>query len=210
MKLRYKKLVIGITVVTLALSFFILTLIPTGGSETNNASDVKLAVSQNEEINKLIADYYVSKKNVDIEAMSALVSDPNQIEREKFTAMAAYVEDYQNIKCYVIPNEEEGAYRVYARYDMKLKNIDTLGPCLTSFYVTTTSDGKYVIYLSALDEVQEEFISSADENSDVLALKEEVANGLQTAIDNDETFKQFYQKLDKELQANASGSAVTG
>lgn len=210
MKLRYKKLVIGITVVTLALSFFILTLIPTGGSETNNASDVKLAVSQNEEINKLIADYYVSKKNVDIEAMSALVSDPNQIEREKFTAMAAYVEDYQNIKCYVIPNEEEGAYRVYARYDMKLKNIDTLGPCLTSFYVTTTSDGKYVIYLSALDEVQEEFISSADENSDVLALKEEVANGLQTAIDKDETFKQFYQKLDKELQANASGSAVTG
>lgn len=210
MKLRYKKLVIGITVMTLALSFFILTLIPTGGSETNNASDVKLAVSQNEEINKLIADYYVSKKNVDIEAMSALVSDPNQIEREKFTAMAAYVEDYQNIKCYVIPNEEEGAYRVYARYDMKLKNIDTLGPCLTSFYVTTTSDGKYVIYLSALDEVQEEFISSADENSDVLALKEEVANGLQTAIDKDETFKQFYQKLDKELQANASGSAVTG
>ena len=210
MKLRYKKLVIGITVVTLALSFFILTLIPTGGSETNNASDVKLAVSQNEEINKLIADYYVSKKNVDIEAMSALVSDPNQIEREKFTAMAAYVEDYQNIKCYVTPNEEEGAYRVYARYDMKLKNIDTLGPCLTSFYVTTTSDGKYVIYLSALDEVQEEFISSADENSDVLALKEEVANGLQTAIDKDETFKQFYQKLDKELQANASGSAVTG
>ena len=210
MKLRYKKLVIGITVVTLALSFFILTLIPTGGSETNNASDVKLAVSQNEEINKLIADYYVSKKNVDIEAMSALVSDPNQIEREKFTAMAAYVEDYQNIKCYVIPNEEEGAYRVYARYDMKLKNIDTLGPCLTSFYVTTTSDGKYVIYLSALDEVQEEFISSADENSDVLALKEEVANGLLTAIDKDETFKQFYQKLDKELQANASGSAVTG
>ena len=74
MKLRYKKLVIGITVVTLALSFFILTLIPTGGSETNNASDVKLAVSQNEEINKLIADYYVSKKNVDIEAMSALAA----------------------------------------------------------------------------------------------------------------------------------------
>ncbi|MCH5265005.1 MAG: hypothetical protein J1F02_03840 [Lachnospiraceae bacterium] len=210
MKLKYKKLIIGITVVTLALSFFILTLIPTGGSEKHSAADAELVLNQNEDINKLIADYYAAKKIVDIETMSTLVSDPNQIEREKFTAMAAYVEDYQNINCYMIKSEEEDAYRVYARYDMKLKNIESLGPCLTSFYVTTTSDGKYVIYLSALDEVQEDFISAADENSDVLELEEEVANGLQEVIDKDESFKQFYQKLDKEIQSTASGSAAAG
>ena len=39
MKLKYKKLVILITVATLALSFLILTLIPTGVSHPDSAED---------------------------------------------------------------------------------------------------------------------------------------------------------------------------
>lgn len=207
MKLKYKKLVIIITVVTLALSFFILTLIPTGGSGTNSAEDAELTLNENEDINKLITDYFAAKKTVNVEAMSTLVSDPNQIDKDKFTAMAEYVEDYQNINCYVIKSEESDAYRVYVKYDMKLKNIQTLAPCLSAFYITSTSDGKYVIYLSALDEVQEDFISSADKNIEIVKLKEEVAGALQEAINKDAAFKQFYQKMDQEIQSASKTTA---
>lgn len=206
MKLKYKKLVIVITVVTLFLSFFILTLIPTGGSG-DPVEDAELEVNENADINKLVEDYFAAKKAVDMEAFSTLVSDPNQIDREKFTAMAAYVEDYQNINCYVIQSEDTDGCRVYVKYDMKLKNIDTLAPCLSAFYIKGTSDGGYTIYLSALDEVQEEFISAADKNKDILDLKEEVAESLQAAIDNDASFKQFYQKMDKEIKAAAASGA---
>lgn len=212
MKLKYKKLVIVITVVTLFLSFFILTLIPTGGSGGNSAEDADLALNEDEKINQLISDYFEAKKTVNMEALTMLVSDVNQIDREKFTTMAAYVEDYQNIDCYVIKNEETDACRVYVKYDMKLKNIDTLAPCLSAFYVTTTSEGGYAIYLSALDETQEDFISAADKNMEIIDLKEEVSDSLQAAIEKDASFKQFYQKMDKEIKAAAtvSGSAASG
>lgn len=205
MKLKYKKLVILITVVTLALSFFILTLIPTGGSD-HSASDAKLLLNQDEKINKLIADYFAAKKDVDMEKLSTLVSDSNQIDKEKLVAMAEYVEDYQDMDCYVIKNEDEDAYRVYVKYAMKLKNIQTPAPCLSAFYVTSTSEGSYIIYLSALDEYHEEFISGADENTEIVKLKEEVAASLQDAIEQDAGFKQLYQKMDKEIQ---SASAKT-
>ncbi len=216
MKLKYKKLVIIISIVTLALSFLILTLIPTGGSDPNSAEDAELAVNENEDINKLIEDYFNAKKTVNMESLSTLVSDANQIPKEKFTAMAEYVEDYSNINCYVIKNEESESYRVYAEYDMKLKNIQTLAPCLTAFFVTVTSDGKYTIYLSALDDEQMNFITAADKNSDIEELKQDVVDRLQEAIDKDETFKQFYQKMDKEIQSvsnpavNASNAAASG
>lgn len=212
MKLKYKKLVIIITVVTLFLSFFILTLIPTGGSGGNSAEDAELELNEDKEIYQLVTNYFEAKKTVNMDALSTLVSDINQIDREKFTAMAAYVEDYQNINCYVIKSEDTDACRVYVKYDMKLKNIETLAPCLSAFYVTTTSDGGYAIYLSALDEDQEDFITSADKNMEIIELKEEVSDSLQEAIEKDASFKQFYQKMDKEIKAAAtvSGSAADG
>ena len=209
MKLKYKKLVIFITAATMVLSFIILTLIPTGGSNTNNAEDADLSLNENQEINQLVKNYFEAKKTVDIEAMAQYVSDQNRIDKEKFNKMAEYVEGYQNINCYVIESEDTNAFRVYAKYDMKLKNIDTLAPCLSAFYITATSDDKYVIYLSALDEAQEEFITSADKNSEIVDLKEKVAVELQAAIDKDVAFKQFYQKMDQEIKvASASGAAT--
>ena len=103
MKMQYKKLVIIISVATLLLGFFILTLIP-GGKSTNDASDAELLLNENPEINNLVAEYFTAKKTVDIESFESIVSDVAQIDKTKFSAMAAYVEDYRNINCYVIEN----------------------------------------------------------------------------------------------------------
>ena len=209
MKLRYKKLVIIITVITLGLGFFILTLIPTGGSAPNAAEEAELKLNENPDINKLISDYYAAKKTVNIEAMSSLVSAPDQINKEKFTAMAEYVEDYQNFNCYVIEDEQSHGYCVFVKYDTKLKNISTLAPCFAFYYVTTTSEGNYIIYLSALDEAQVDFINSAKNNSEVVKLKEEVKQKTQELINSDLSFKQFYQKIDSQNKsATASGAAA--
>lgn len=209
MKLKYKKLVILITIATLGLSFFILTLIPTG-SNKGNAEDAELELNKNEDINQLISNYFTAKKTVDVDALSGLVSDSNWIETDKFIKMAEYVEDYQNLKCYVIKSEEDEAWRVYVKYDMKLKNIDTLAPCLSAFYVTMTSDGKYIIFLSALDTAQEDFILAADNNENIIKLKEQVVSELQTAIDKDSVLKQFYQNIDQEVESALNSDNVTG
>ena len=161
MKLKYKKLIIIITVGALLLGFFILTLIPTGGNSSNPVEDAELVKCTNEDINNLITSYYQAKRDVNLEELEPLVSDINQIDQEKLIAQAEYVEDYQNITCYLLENKDNGAYRVYVRFDMKLKNINTLAPCLSALYVTMGSDGKNVIYLSALDKNEEDFILAA-------------------------------------------------
>ena len=73
------------------------------------------------------------------------------------------------------------------------------------------SDGRYRVYLSALDEEEEAFIQSADKNETVIKLKEDTAAKLKAAIESDETFRQFYQKIDKENAAakSATPAAVT-
>lgn len=209
MKLKYKKLIIIITVVTLGLGFFILTLIPTGGTNTQNAASADLELNKNEDINKLVSDYFAAKKTVNVDAMSKLVSDSNQINKEKLVAMAEYVEDYKDINCYLIHSADLNAYRVYVKYNMKLKNINTLAPCLSAFYITSTSDGKYVIYLSALDEVQEEFITSADKNDSIVKLKEQVAEELKKAVAGDDAFKQLYEKMNNEINTAAANKGAT-
>lgn len=209
MKLKYKKLIIIITVVTLGLGFFILTLIPTGGTNTQNAASADLELNKNEDINKLVSDYFAAKKTVNVDAMSNLVSDSNQINKEKLVAMAEYVEDYKDINCYLIHSADLNAYRVYVKYNMKLKNINTLAPCLSAFCITSTSDGKYVIYLSALDEVQEEFITSADKNDSIVKLKEQVAGELKKAVAGDDAFKQLYEKMNNEINTAAANKGAT-
>ena len=203
MKLKYKKMIIIATVAAMALGFVALIFLDTDNG-TNKAEDASLSLNKNEEINRLIEQYFTAKKTVNIEAMSELVSDANRIPKERYTIMASYVEDYKDFDCYVIKNEQSEAYRVYVKYNMKLKNIESWVPCLTTYYVKVTSDDKYVIYLSALDQVEEEFIDSADKNIEIVKLKEDVKNKLNEILEKDGAFKQFYQKMEKEISATTS------
>ncbi len=147
--------------------------------------------------------------------MSDLVSDSSRIPEDLYIVRASYVEDYSNFDCYVLESEDLGAYRVYVKYYMKLKNIESLVPCLVKYYIKVTSEGKYVIYLSALDDAEVEFIDSADNNPEIEKLIEDVHDELNSIMEEDAAFKQFYQKMQKEIAAaseasSASGSAVSG
>lgn len=201
MKLKYKKLIIVISIGALLLSFLILTLIPTGGDSSNQVEDAPLEKCEDEEILNLVTNYFQAKRDVDMEMMESLVSAVNQVNQENLIRQAEYVEDYLNFECYSLENEDNGALRLYVRYDMKMKNIDTLGPCLSGLYITVGSDGNKLIYLSALDVNEEEFILSADKNSHVEELQKEVAAAFQAAIDSDESFRQLYQKMDQGIVA---------
>ena len=203
MKLKYKKLVMFVSLGTLFLSFLILSMVPNGGSGGVNPEKAEVSQDEYKEINELVQKYFDAKLTVNMEAMSDLVSDPSQVDQNKLVAQQEYLEGYQNISCYVIANEAEDAFRVYVRYDMKIKNISTLAPSLSGLYVTVTSDNSYRVYLSALDEEEEEFIDSADKNMEVIKLKEEVAAKLNEALNADPNFKQFYDKIAEQNQAAA-------
>ena len=208
MKLKYKKMVIIATIVAMALGFVALIFLDNDGP-TNNAEDASLNLNQNKDINQLIEKYFNAKKTVNIEEMSELVSDANRIPKDRYTILASYVENYKDFDCYYIRNEETDSYRVYVKYNMKLKNIESWVPCLTKYYVKVTSEGKYVIYFSALDDAEVEFINAADKNDEIQKLKEDVNKSMTSILEKDATFKQYYQKMQKEIKA-ASNEAASG
>lgn len=207
MKLKYKKLVMFVSLGTLFLSFLILSMVPNGGSGRVNPENAEVSQNENKAINELITKYFNAKLAVDMDAMNDLVSDPSQINQNELIAQQEYIEGYQNISCYVIANEAEDAFRVYVRYDMKIKNIDTLAPSLSGLYVTIASDDSYRVYFSALDEEEETFIEAADKNMEVIKLKEEVAKKLSEALNTDPNFKQFYDKIAEQNQAAANAAS---
>lgn len=206
MKLKYKKMVIIATVVAMALGFVALIFLDNDGP-TNNAEDASLNLNQNKDINQLIEKYFNAKKTVNLEAMSELVSDANRIPKDRYTILASYVENYKDFDCYYIRNEETDSYRVYVKYNMKLKNIESWVPCLTKYYVKVTSEGKYVIYFSALDDAEVEFIIAADKNDEIQKLKEDVNKSMTSILEKDATFKQYYQKMQKEIKAASNATA---
>ena len=84
---------------------------------------------------------------------------------------------------------------------------DSWVPCLTKYYVKITSEGKYVIYFSALDNSEVEFINLADKNEEIQKLKQEVNKSMSDILEKDATFKQYYQKMQKEIKAAANGES---
>lgn len=206
MKLKYKKMVIIASIVVMALGFVALVFLD-NGSPNQNAQTADLNLNENKDINKLIENYFNAKKSVNMDALSELVSDPSRIPKDRYTILASYVENYKDFDCYCIKNEEMDSYRVYVKYNMKLKNIESWVPCLTKYYVKITSEGKYVIYFSALDNSEVEFINLADKNEEIQKLKQEVNKSMSDILEKDATFKQYYQKMQKEIKAAANGES---
>ena len=194
MKLKYKKMVIIASIVVMALGFVALVFLD-NGSPNQNAQTADLNLNENKDINKLIENYFNAKKSVNMDALSELVSDPSRIPKDRYTILASYVENYKDFDCYCIKNEEMDSYRVYVKYNMKLKNVKI------------TSEGKYVIYFSALDNSEVEFINLADKNEEIQKLKQEVNKSMSDILEKDATFKQYYQKMQKEIKAAANGES---
>jgi len=153
------------------------------------------------EINQLITDYYSAMMSFDMEWMESLVSDITRIDQNLIRAKLEYIESISNIVCYTTEGPTEGTYRVYVYYDLKLKGIDTLAPALSAMYLSQSSDGNYVIYLSEIDEDAQNFIDAADSSIDVELLSSLVSERFNNVINSDAAMKEFYTMMETAMNS---------
>lgn len=227
---KYIKPVVKTTAITALFGFIVLTAAPCW----SDVRDSHAAVSHNEpvisdenadpdkifdykgtdylkrdaypEINELMNKYYEASLAVDLDTLEGLVSDISQIDAGKLEKQLSYLESVDNIICYTVAGEVEGTFRVYVYYDMKLIGIDTPAPALYAFYVTMSSDGNYIVYLSGLDGDTQDFISDADASDDVNTLKTLVNARFKNVINSDEKLKEFCNMLDNGLMPSTAVS----
>lgn len=159
-------------------------------STTENLTNEELTTT----INELVTNYYAAKKNIDMKEMKKYVSNIKYVQQQKLLTEAEYVEDYRNFNCLVL-NADEGSYRVYAYYYVKIYNVDTLIPSLSALYVSEDFNGDLKIYLGSLNSREQDIINTLDNLDIVKELSRSVQEELNTIIANDQQVKKFYKML---------------
>lgn len=222
---RFRKAMLVCFTVVFTLGFVGLTAIPVGGTTTTQFSGNMLEEQPDmpdeqiqkitdssstfsfegtdflvkdayPEINQLITDYYDAVLRFDIDMLDTLVSDITRVDQNLIRAKLEYMESITNIICYTVEGPLEGTFRVYVYYDLKIRGIETLAPALSAMYVTMSSDGSYVIYLSEIDEETQEFIETADASGDVQLLSSLVSERLNNVINSDAAMRDFYTMME--------------
>lgn len=151
------------------------------------------------EIHDLMEAYFNARKTCDVEALSKVYG--GTFTQEELTDLSARMEeevkfyqDFENLVCYITPGAEDGDYVVYARFDIKFRQAETLAPSLIVCYGKTAADGS--AYLAAeTGTEQSRYMEEANASDEVQAMAEEVNDELEKALKSDENLLAVYHTL---------------
>ncbi|SFR68345.1 hypothetical protein [Anaeromicropila populeti] len=229
MKLKYKKIVLLITLGTMFIGFVTLSLskpvknkskadsVETSAGQISvdsteftkqtyegEAGEIILEKDAYDEVNQLVKDYLNARVRCDMDALSSLVSDVSYLSEKTLQEKSEYIEGYQNIECYTVKGLEEDSYIVYVYSEVKILDIDTPAPGLTSIYIRKTDDDKLCVYFGVLDEETQNYMKEAAECEGVQELIRSVDNRFTEALQKDEKLNEFDKKLENSAKNSNS------
>ncbi|MCR5791735.1 MAG: hypothetical protein K6G65_01065 [Lachnospiraceae bacterium] len=227
MKLRYKKIIILVTMFVMFIGMAFLTVFTTKdkdstkvdkkedkevASEENKVEEVEpsatpdrtLKQNDDTQIVETIEDYLGASIECDMDTLSTVVSDPSLLVENEYKVKYADVEDFENLNIYTIDGLEEGSYLVYFYHELKIRDIDTLAPGLTRVYLVTGDDGKLKVFIGENAEVSA-LIADSDQTPEVQDLVSTVNKKLDEAASADEKLKTFLSNL---TQATNNGTTA--
>lgn len=169
-------------------------------SANERNADEKLNMSEEEikaEIDSLINTYYNVSGNKD-------GTDSETAEQEQSTVkpktagndkMNEIIEEYRNIKNYVKPGLDSDSYVVFATYDIKVVNIDTLVPGMSSLSVVRDETGNFTIKVDPDNKKLNAHIQKLAKEKDIKKIINEVNSKLKTAVKKDNSLQVFIDYL---------------
>jgi hypothetical protein len=222
MKFKYKKIILMITMCTMCIGMVTISL--TSPSKNNAAKKEQEQTDANKfvvmntgakilkeagvdekkskikkdattEVNELIMNYLNGMLTCDLQALSKIVTNVDNIDVEEMQAKRSLIEQYQNVECLIMDGYTKGEYLAYVYSELKFTGIDTAAPGLNRLYIVTDKDGNLKIELSLIKQEVQEFIAKADECENVKKIIDTVNYKLEEAINNDPKFRAFYAKL---------------
>lgn len=167
----------------------------------------ELTTDEHPKVNELINNYFKAMAESDIDSLLQIVDNLSEEEQNQIAQKKEYIEDYSNIVSYTKIGPIENSYIVFAYYEMKLVNIDTLVPGLVSLYVCQNDDGSLYIYNGELDPEVDSYIKNVAGEQDVIDLLDTVEKKYIEAQNSDEALDSFIAKLtgqDQEEEAETS------
>lgn len=167
-----------------------------GSTEYTETGEEAYQVDAYENVNALIAQYYTAYAAGDIATLTAIATPVSANEQSYIALFSQYVDEYQNIKCYTKGGLDANSYLVSVSMEIKFTGVDTPAPGLDFFYVRTNDQGMlYIDNLysqynlanqeNALDTSVQSLIYEFENDTDVLALQNEIQNKYDAALTTD-------------------------
>ena len=108
--------------------------------------EIKLQDEAVPEIHDLMEAYFKARRTCDIEALSTVYGGTSSSEElngqlARLEEEVKFYQSFENLVCYTAPGEEDGDYVIYARFDIKFRQAETLAPSLIVCYGKTAADG---------------------------------------------------------------------
>lgn len=160
----------------------------------------------------------------DMDTLLSIATGLSEKEQIKIAKKSEYVESYPTVTCYTKKGPAEESYIVYAYYEVKLVDYETLTPGMNALYVCKNEEGAYYINgETQSDEVINycEIISAQDDVVDLINTVQVKYNEVKTADAGLSTFLdelpdiltaavgEELAKLEAEENAEAAAEAAT-
>ncbi len=123
------------------------------------------------EVNEVVKKYYQAMADGDMDTLLSIATGFDEKEQIKIVKKSEYVENYPTVTCYTKQGPIADSYIVYAYYEVKLVDFETLTPGMNALYVCKNENGAYYINgETQSDEIIDycEMISAQDDVVDLV------------------------------------------
>jgi len=223
MKLKYKKIILLVSLGTMVIGCVTLSVGNTSKKQTKpnvaveeevdilgkdfdsesystSGEEMVLEKDKYPEVNKLVQDYYDAQLTVDTDKLAKLVTDSLNIDEAELRHQSEMIQGYKNIECYTIKGKAKGSYFVYVYNEVKLTGVDTLAPGLNGLYLVPDESGKLRVFNGTMDSDTLDYKEKVDSCEGVEKLISATNTRYLEAMQSDHELYEFYQGAEKNTE----------
>lgn len=166
-------------------------------SDNPEAFETKYSYQTNAnlDINSLMIEYYAALAVCDQAKLVTLVTDPGVYDdMTPYEQKSQIITHYSNINCYTVAGNTEDSTILYVTCNINIAGVESAPMNISQFYIVKTADG-YKINNSALDGATASYIEEVSASADIQELYRNVKANIDSCLQQDPTFAEFYNKI---------------
>jgi len=156
---------------------------------------LRLEKCTDEEINRLINDYFSLRLAADCEGLYRLfgrdTSSIDEVFAKKIEAQRSWVRSFDDIEVTLLPGKDENEKLGIVKYKINFRRVNTKAPGIMYFYIKKAEDGTWKLEENLLKDTRE-LISDEFDEADVQAVIDENTAKLREALENDSDLALMY------------------
>lgn len=175
-------------------------------AETTEAPQEGLKTNAYPKVNALIEKYYSALTHNNSEVLQEIVKPFGDEDQATVSRKSTFVESYENINCYTEDGVDAGTYIVFATYDTKFPEVDTVAPGLETLIVCTDEEGELYINndRSTLSEAMSAQLNDLLSREDVTKLVEDVQSSFAGIVQSDENIRSLCEQMGMDVSTMLS------